>query len=551
MTPPSVLSPARVALGNTILIALLLALAGWLLFLHVSGEAWSDPGWSRWLAAMGALGIWLGFTIGSGWRRRRAEAAHALPVVLAEGVSILIVYASQTGTAEHLATQTAQSLQTASMPVRLMDMEQLDAEALCVAGRVLFVVSTTGEGDAPDSAARFVRQCMQGAAIDLAGLQYGLLALGDSDYEDFCGFGRRLQHWLQSCAAQPLFDPVEVNNGDPAALRHWQHHLALLSGASEMPDWQQPKYRRWRLLERHLLNPDSAGGSCFHLALTPFEGGPLVGDSGWQAGDLVEIGPQHTMERVTTWLSQAGFNAEATTHVDGAPMRLADLLAHSHLPVPADVRGESIEHVIANLQALPHREYSIASIPADGSLHLLVRQMRREDGSLGLGSGWLTERAALGAGVALRIRANPNFHQPEDARPLILIGNGTGLAGLRALLKARIAGGHKRHWLIFGERQSARDFYYRGEIERWHATGYIERLDLAWSRDQAERIHVQQRLHAAAEELRRWIDDGAAIYVCGSLAGMAPGVDAVLREVLGAAKVEQLRGEGRYRRDVY
>jgi sulfite reductase (NADPH) flavoprotein alpha-component len=550
MTKPLGFSPARVALGNTLLIALLIALAGWLFFVHASDGSWSDPGPRRWFAAAATLGVWCVFTIWLYWRRRRAEAAHALSVP-AGGASILVVYASQTGTAEQLARQTAQSLQAASMPVRLMDMEHLDAEALRAAGRVLFVVSTTGEGDAPDSAARFARQCMQEAAEDLGSLQYGLLALGDSDYEDFCGFGRRLQHWLQSCAAQPLFDPVEVNNGDAAALRHWQHHLALLTGASEMPDWQRPQYQPWQLLERQRLNPGSAGGPCFHLALTPSSGAPLVGDNSWQAGDLVEIGPQHAFEQVTAWLSQAGFQSDATVFVEGAPVRFADLLVRSHLPALADVRGKSAGQIAADLQALPHREYSIASMPADGSLHLLVRQMRRENGSLGIGSGWLTEYAALGSAIALRIRSNPNFHPPGDARPLILIGNGTGLAGLRALLKARIAAGQKRHWLIFGERQSAHDFYYRDEIDRWHAAGCIERLDLVWSRDQVERIHVQQRLHAAAEELRRWIDDGAAIYVCGSLAGMAPGVDAVLRAVLGTVRVEQLRGEGRYRRDVY
>lgn len=106
-------------------------------------------------------------------------------------------------------------------------------------------------------------------------------------------------------------------------------------------------------------------------------------------------------------------------------------------------------------------------------------------------------------------------------------------------------------WLLFGERHAAHDFHYRDDIERWVMDGYIERIDFAWSRDQTGRIHVQQRLHEAADELRRWANAGAAIYVCGSLDGMAPGVDAVLREVLGAERVEQWRERGGYRRDVY
>ena len=108
-----------------------------------------------------------------------------------------------------------------------------------------------------------------------------------------------------------------------------------------------------------------------------------------------------------------------------------------------------------------------------------------------------------------------------------------------------------RNWLLFGERNRDRDFHYRDDIERWHCDGFIQRLDLAFSRDGDERRYVQHALRDAADVLRTWIDDGAAVLVCGSLQGMAPGVDAVLRETLGDARVEQLLLEGRYRRDVY
>ncbi|MGP1665811.1 MAG: sulfite reductase flavoprotein subunit alpha, partial [Rhodanobacter sp.] len=120
-----------------------------------------------------------------------------------------------------------------------------------------------------------------------------------------------------------------------------------------------------------------------------------------------------------------------------------------------------------------------------------------------------------------------------------------------ALLKERVAAGQHRNWLLFGERQQAHDFHYGGEIRAWLAQGQLERADFAWSRDQPERVYVQQRLREAAGELRRWVGEGAAIYVCGSLDGMAPAVDEALGEVLGAAQLEQWREQGRYRRDVY
>jgi sulfite reductase (NADPH) flavoprotein alpha-component len=538
----------RPAWGNVLLCALLALVVVGLMVLHRREWEWHDPGTTRWLSAVVVLLAWSGFTAWLLSQRRRAAQRQAERMVCAsasQNNAILIAFASQTGTAEQWALQTAQSLQQAGASVRLTELGQLDVDALTQEQRVLFVVSTTGEGDAPDSAARFVTQCMRTPQA-LSALNYGLLALGDSDYDDFCGFGRALQHWLQQSGAKPLFDPVEVDNGDASALRHWQHHLALLSGAVELPDWQQPDYQRWQLVERVLLNPGSQGDPCFHLALRPH-----AGQATWQAGDLVEIGPRHAAIEVEQWLSTHGLNGDASVEHQGRHASLREWLAASHWPEGNEAPHANPAQRVAAMQALPHREYSIASVPSDGTVHLLVRRMQREDGSLGIGSGWLTQHAQVGDEIALRIRSNPGFHAPADDRPLVLIGNGTGLAGLRALLKTRIEAGRHRNWLLFGERECAHDFYHRDEILRWQQQGSIERLDLAWSREGIARKYVQDRLRESTELLRQWVEQGAAIYVCGSLAGMAPGVDAVLREALGEARVEQLREAGRYRRDVY
>src|SRR5690606_1188964 len=174
----------------------------------------------------------------------------------------------------------------------------------------------------------------------------------------------------------------------------------------------------------------------------------------------------------------------------------------------------------------------------------------REDGSLGLCSGWLTKHAAIGDSIDLRIRRNAGFHPPADGRPLLLVGNGTGLAGLRALLKARIAAGHHRNWLVFGERNAAVDAFHGGELEAWHAAGQLERLDRVWSRDGGACRYVQDRLRECAAGGRAGVEQGADIYVCGSLEGMTPGVHAALIDALGEDTLERLTEEGRYRRDV-
>lgn len=543
------------AVSNGMLLATFGLLAALLWYCRVEAVQWHDPGRHCWLAAAGLLGSWMALV---GWFRHRlgrAEGGETVPAVPASQTAaasvtaaqdtVRVFYASQTGLAEQLARQTWQSLQTAGVQSRVDAIDASTSAVLRDTSRALFVVSTTGDGEPPDMAVAFARQAMANAA-DLAGMRYGLLALGDSDYDEFCGFGRQLQRWLRASGAQVLFDPVEVDDEDAAALRHWQHHLAALCGMRDLPDWQPPRYQPWQLAERQLLNAGSLGGLCFHLALRP-----LQGAASWQAGDLVDIGPRHAPAAVAQWLSAHALDGSATVTFEKETLTLASLLARCRLPAPGEVTGLDETAVAARLQLLPHREYSIASIPADGSIHLLVRQQSNPDGTPGIGSGWLTMHAPIGSEIALRVRRNAAFHAPADARPLILIGNGTGMAALRALLKERIDAGRHRNWLLYGERQQAHDSPYRDEINRWLAQGQLERADFAWSREQAERIYVQHRLRQAADMLREWVAAGAAIQVCGSLQGMAPAVDAVLCEVLGDTAVEQLRETDRYRRDVY
>jgi sulfite reductase (NADPH) flavoprotein alpha-component len=528
--------------GDLLVLGGLLAACLWLATLQPSVWSWSRDA-ARWWTAAGALAFYVGaIGLGAARRRRRTRAQHR-PL----GADVCIVwFASQTGVAEALAERSAERLRAAGIDAQARPLAQFDPARVPAGARALFVASTTGEGDAPDCVARFVRDGMA-RVTSLAGLRYGVLALGDREYAQFCAFGHRLDAWLRQQGAEPLFDLVEVDDGDDGALRHWQHHLDQLSGRVDLPDWEAPSYRPWRLHARRLLNPGSAGGAAFHLELVPETQMELQ----WEAGDIAEIGPRLAPSVVDAFLHASGWDPHALIELDGARIALRDALATRQPPAQAATRDADAAALVATLPRLPHREYSIASVPQDGALHLLVRQLHRPDGSLGLGAGWLTEYAQIGAAIDLRLRRNPGFHAPRDERPMILIGNGSGIAGLRALLKQRAARGHGRNWLLFGERNAARDAFYGDEIEAWRRSGIIARVDHAWSRDGQERTYVQQRLREAAAEVRRWVDDGASIYVCGSLQGMAPGVDAVLREILGAPVLEVLLESGRYRRDVY
>jgi len=439
----------------------------------------------RWGGALALSGVYLAMCLGI-WRSRLARLR---PV--GGPADWLVVYASQTGSAEFLAQRTAATLALGGLDARAACISALDPARLAGAGRILFICSTYGEGDAPDTAARFAAHTMA-ATPDLSRLHYGVLALGDTSYANYCGFGRVLDAWLAERGATPLFERIDVDRGAPEALAAWQHHLSHLAGTSDAPDWEAPAYGEWRIVARKLLNPGSAGSPLYRIALAPRDGALPA----WEAGDLAQVSAPLDPDRP--------------------------------------------------------REYSIASVPAEGKLELLVRLQQREDGTPGAASGWLCLCADADDTVRLRLRAHARFRLGQNAtRPLIAIGNGSGLAGLRALLKARIDAGVHRNWLLFGERNAAHDFLCRSELEQWRDSGALARLDLAFSRDGAGARYVQHLLDEQAQQLRDWVAGGAAIYVCGSLQGMAGGVHEALGAALGAENLDAMMADGRYRRDVY
>ncbi|MGB4074224.1 PepSY domain-containing protein [Pseudomonas sp.] len=479
-------------------------------------------------------------------RKKRAmlKARGALQPSAAGGDGWLIGFASQSGFAEQLAWQTAGQLQAAGLAVNVQPLAKLNEQMLRQAHNALFVLSTFGDGEAPDSARGFERKLL-GQALGLGHLRYAMLALGDRQYQHFCGFAQRVQGWLAQQGARSLFEPVQVDAADATALASWQRQLGELTGAQPLQQGETP-HGLWALTRRELLNPGSQGASTYLLGLRAERA------CAWAAGDILEVPPRHAEVTVQAWLQVHALDGSQMVCLDGLTQSLHQALRGKQLPEQfTHLVGLHAQAVLDALVPLAAREYSIASLPSDGELELIVRQERHADGSLGLGSGWLTEGAALHGQLLARVRRNSGFHAPDDARPVILIGNGTGLAGLRSLLKARIVAGHTNNWLLFGERNAAHDFYCQAELQGWLASDDLARLDLAFSRDQAAKVYVQDRLRESAEQLREWLAEGAAIYVCGSLEGMAAGVDAVLHELLGEAAVSTLREEGRYRRDVY
>ena len=421
--------------------------------------------------------------------RRKHKSTSALTLAAADSPGWVVAYASQTGTAEQLAVETARHLHQGGLPVLLVELNQLSARQLQQTERALFIVSTCGEGDAPDNGALFSSQNMI-SALPLSQLHFAVLALGDDSYAHHCAFGRALDGWLRNCGARAIQPCIEINRGDETALAAWQALLTHLAGSSDAPDWTAPDFDTWRLVSRECLNPDSQGAPLYDITLLPSRGELPH----WESGDLAQV---------------------KVADDDGRP-----------------------------------REYSIASLPSEGSLRLLVRLHRNSDGQTGSTSGWFA-RAEIGSSIRLRLRPHRLFRLGANAeRPLILIGNGSGLAGLRGHIKTRAGGGYDS-WLIYGERNASHDAIWAEELIAWRQAGVLSRLDRVFSRDGKPLRYVQDVLSQSGETLRQWVANGAAIYVCGSRVGMGEGVEAALIGLLGEDTMEMLTRAGRYRRDVY
>lgn len=454
----------------------------------------------------------------------------------------LITYATQTGVAEQLAWSTATSLQEAHQPVQVKSIQQLTEADLQQHEQILFVISTYGTGEAPDLASNFAKKLLK-TNLRLQHIKYAVLALGSKEYPDtYCSFGHTVDEWLKNNGAKALFDIIEVDNANPADIQNWNQALVKTTKLDLHAVNIEKVFDNWTLQQRDLLNPNSLGQPAYNIELTANH------EAIWQAGDIAEIQPGNSPERINKFLQHHHILKNAV--VDSLQVSIEKALWNK------DLTGEiepfaNLDHLLEQLPTLPTREYSIASIPSQQVLRLVVRQQYDEFGDLGLGSGWLTQHTEINQNVALRIRTNESFHLIDDNRPIICIGNGTGIAGLMSLLHTRTRHNYTENWLIFGERQRAHDFFYASTIEAWQTMGMLKRLDLAFSRDQEQRVYVQDIIRQNAAELINWIERGAVLYVCGSIDGMASGVDQALIHILGEEQVDELRQQGRYRRDVY
>ncbi|WP_241383570.1 bifunctional nitrate reductase/sulfite reductase flavoprotein subunit alpha [Rhodococcus sp. CH91] len=532
------------------------------------------------------------------------------------GPAVVVAWASQTGNAETFAATCARRLQDAGRAVQLVVLDELDVTGLREASELLVVTSTFGDGEPPDNGGSFWRSLIAESAPSLSGLRYAVLAFGDSSYDDFCGFGRRVDERLAELGATPLTGRVDCEPGEDELAHHWLGTLVPLLGGSATaiapaPALAAPAYSRSSpLVTRITRNVALSGpGSAKDVRQFGFE----IFDPAfeYEAGDALGVMPTNGPDAVDEWLQVTALDPEtavelgdfptvplreaATRHLDitrvtpellrfvqkqsGSP-ELAKLLRPGNkIELQRWLWGRQAVDVIAEypfkapwdewrglLTRLRPRLYSISSSPRTNprEVHLTVSVVRYEfegRSRAGVCSSFLADHSK-GVDIPIFVQRNAHFRPPPPDVDMIMVGPGTGIAPFRAFLHERREAGHTgRNWLFFGDQRAETDYLYRDEIESMHADGVLTELALAFSRDQRQKIYVQDRMREHGAQVWKWLQDGAHFYVCGDAGRMAKDVDAALREVVqahgrldrdaAAAYVDQLAADKRYVRDVY
>ena len=558
-----------------------------------------------------------------GMLNQQPGAVVSAPAQAVEAPAITLISASQTGNARRVAEALRDDLQAAQLNVKLVNAG--DYKFKQIAGEKLLVVvtSTQGEGEPPEEAVALHKFLFSKKAPKLDGTAFAVFGLGDTSYEFFCQSGKDFDSKLAELGGERLLDRVDADVEYQAAAAEWRARVvdvlkaraptaapAQLATSGAVNEIHTSPYTKEAPLTATLAVNQKITGRDSEKDVRHIE--IDLGDSGlrYQPGDALGVWYQNDPALVKELVELLWLKGDEPVTVEGKTLPLAQALEwHFELTVnTANIvenyatltRSETLlplvgdkaqlqhyaattpivdmvrfspaqldaEALIGLLRPLTPRLYSIASsqAEAENEVHVTVGVVRYDiEGRARAGgaSSFLADRVEEDGEVRIFIEHNDNFRLPANPQtPVIMIGPGTGIAPFRAFMQQRAAeGAEGKNWLFFGNPHFTEDFLYQVEWQSYVKEGVLSRIDLAWSRDQQQKVYVQDKLREQGAELWRWINDGAHIYVCGDANRMAKDVEQTLLEVIaeyGAMDAEaadeflsELRVERRYQRDVY
>ncbi|MBG86100.1 MAG: sulfite reductase subunit alpha [Verrucomicrobiales bacterium] len=541
-----------------------------------------------------------------------AAPANAAPVA-ARPIDIL--FGTQTGNSEELANDAAAMARTRNLKPRVSELDAISMDQLAEMETLLVVISTYGEGEMPDNAQLFWDALSANTAPRLESLEYAVLALGDTSYEHFCMAGKLVDTRLEQLGARRIANRLDCDVDFEEPSKQWLEATIPIGGeggsfeeapAPAKTGWSRRNPYPAKVIDNRNLSGPKSAKEIRHIAFD-------LADSklAYEVGDALGVMPVNCADLVQAWLKRLG--ASFWDEVPGKDVVLGELLTRSlEISTPSQellagleplVKNQEFSHVFHDddrealdaflwgkdtldllnlkpdlkfdltellgwLKPLQHRAYSISSSPKahPGEVHLTVAAVRwTYDGRehKGVCSTYLADQAPVGEPAGIFMMPNKAFRIPQDDDlPMIMVGPGTGIAPFRAFLEERREKSAKGlNWLFFGDQHRESDFIYEDELHEMSKSGLLTRLDLAFSRDQAEKVYVQHRMKENGADLFALLEEGAHFYVCGDATRMAKDVDAALHAVIekhgnktpeaAAEYVNDLKRAKRYVRDVY
>lgn len=521
---------------------------------------------------------------------QQSGAAVAVPAQAAEVPSITLISASQTGNARRVAEALRDDLLAAKLNVKLVNAGDYKFKQIAAEKLLVVVTSTQGEGEPPEEAVALHKFLFSKKAPKLDGTAFAVFGLGDTSYEFFCQSGKDFDSKLAELGAERLLDRVDADVEYQTAAAEWRARVvevlkarapvaapAQLATSGAVNDIHTSPYTKEAPLSATLSVNQKITGRDSEKDVRHIE--IDLGDSGlrYQPGDALGVWYQNDPQLVKELVELLWLKGDEPVTVDGKTLPLAEALEwHFELTVNTATivenyatltRSESLlplvgdkaqlqqyaaatpivdmvrfspaqldaEALIGLLRPLTPRLYSIASSQAEveSEVHVTVGVVRYEiEGRARAGgaSSFLADRVEEDGEVRVFIEHNDNFRLPANPEtPVIMIGPGTGIAPFRAFMQQRAADGAQgKNWLFFGNPHFTEDFLYQVEWQSYVKEGLLTRIDLAWSRDQQQKVYVQDKLREQGAELWRWINDGAHIYVCGDANRMAKDVEHTL-----------------------
>lgn len=515
------------------------------------------------------------------------ETVPAVEIPSVVSVKPTIVYGTETGNSKKLASQLQALLKKSKIQSKVVDAFQYPLEKIEKEEFLIVIMSTQGEGDPPQNAIKFFDN-LSNSSANLAKTKFAVLGLGDSSYPLFCRAGEAIDEQLIRLGGNQAVPFQKADVDYASTVDQWFNDIlkSLQTGGTLAPAQKKTaennvshkKTYTGTVTHKVVLNDTDSNKETYHIEITADD------TLAYEPGDAIGFYPKNDEKEITAIASFFGENGNTSLllekNIRGLSKKsleaLAKLLQVAITEEKADLldilqkyakpEGVSLEEIVALLHPIAPRLYSISSAleAHEEQVHVTVNLSTFTiDGNTktGLCSQFLAD-FPNDEDIEFYIHKNQNFRLPEPDKDIIMIGPGTGIAPFRSFLAHRDAtGAEGRNWLVFGEQHFVSDFYYQTEIQEWLSTGVLTQLDTAFSRDQKEKIYVQDRLKQKAKEVYEWIENGAYIYVCGQKNPMSTDVEKALIEVIASEKkigfdeakqvLDELELAGKYQKDVY